>query len=47
MNWAAFLSFLHPMLVCIICGIWILFILKRDYSEKIINRVKNEVKNTD
>lgn len=33
MNMAALLSFLHPMIVMVICGIWVLSILKSDYSE--------------
>jgi hypothetical protein len=33
MNMAALLSFLHPMIVMVICGIWVLAILKTDYSE--------------
>lgn len=37
MNWAAFLSFFHPMAVCIICGVWVLWILKRDYSERLLS----------
>ena len=32
MNIAALLSFLHPMLIMIICGIWVLAILRSDYS---------------
>lgn len=32
MNMAALLSFLHPMLMSIICGIWVLAILEREYS---------------
>jgi len=32
MNMAALLSFLHPMLIMIICGVWVLAILKSDYS---------------
>jgi hypothetical protein len=33
MNWAAFLSFFHPMMVVVICGIWILWILSKDYRQ--------------
>jgi len=33
MNWAAFLSFFHPMIVCVICALWILWILKKDYPQ--------------
>ena len=40
MNWAALLSFLHPMLVCVICGLWILWILKKDYSQEAIDENK-------
>ena len=43
MNWEAFLSFLHPMLACIICGVWILWILKKDYSKKVINETRVEI----
>lgn len=32
MNWAAFLSFFHPMITCIICGIWILWIIRKEYQ---------------
>jgi hypothetical protein len=45
MNWAAFLSFFHPMAVCIICGLWVLWILKKDYSEQTLSE-ENEKKRT-
>ncbi len=46
MNWAALLSFLHPMLACIICGVWILWILKKNYSKEVIdeNRIEMQTK---
>lgn len=33
MNWAAFLSFFHPMIVGVICGVWVLWILNKEYSQ--------------
>jgi len=44
MNWAAFLSFFHPMAVCIICGLWVLWLLKRDYSEQLLSDEREKKK---
>jgi len=35
MNWAALLSFIHPMAVVLICGFWILHIISKEYKQKI------------
>ncbi|MYL64170.1 hypothetical protein GLW07_12485 [Bacillus hwajinpoensis] len=38
MNWAAIISFLHPMLsVIVACG-YVLYILKKDYAFYVVNQ---------
>jgi hypothetical protein len=46
MNWAAFLSFVHPLAVCIICGLWVLWILKKDYSELLLSEERDRKKDS-
>lgn len=45
MNWAAVLTFLHPLLTMIVCSAWILLILKKEYKpfldEEHFNAEKN------
>jgi len=43
MNWAAFLSFFHPMITCIICGIWVLWIVRKEYR---VSETEREIRKT-
>lgn len=40
MNWAAIISFLHPLLTVIITSGIVLYILKKDYSAAVTNAKK-------
>lgn len=35
MNWAAFFAFAHPLAAVLICGLWILSIIKKEYPQKV------------
>ncbi len=39
MNWSALLSFLHPMLTVVAASVWVIVILKREYSSYIQEEV--------